>query len=195
MDQPSTAPIQRVDPELWVDEYGDYLYRYALSRLRDADAAEEVLQETFLAGLRHAEQYSGRGHERAWLLGILRRKIIDLVRQRCRTTPLDESTVDEVSQQLFDERGSWRTEVRQVVAQPSDALERKEFWEAFRRCLAALPPRQADIFALREMEGQSTEQICKELEISPSNLWVLLYRARLRLSACMKSRGYQKGAT
>lgn len=71
-----------LNPAAWVDQYGDYLYRYAVSRLRDGEAAEEVVQETFVAALRHVEQYEAKGSERAWLLGILKRKIIDLYRFR-----------------------------------------------------------------------------------------------------------------
>ncbi len=68
-----------------------------------------------------------------------------------------------------------------------DCLEKEEFWEAFRRCLSGLPPRQADVFTMRELDGLSTEEICKELNVTPSNLWVLLHRARLGLAKCLGS--------
>ena len=74
--------MAKLDPAVWVDEYGEYLFRYAYSRLRDANAAEEAVQETFLAGVRYVEQFAGRGSERGWLLGILKRKIVDYVRAR-----------------------------------------------------------------------------------------------------------------
>ena len=77
-----TEEKAQIDPELWVDDYGDYLYRYAYSRLRDANSAEEVVQDTFMAGIRHQSQFTGKGSQRAWLLGILRRKILDYVRLR-----------------------------------------------------------------------------------------------------------------
>ena len=98
-----------LDPSIWVDNYGDYLFRYAYSRLRDANSAEEVVQETFLAGVRYAEQFSGKGTEQAWLLGILKRKIIDFVRKRTRQATVsgleDES---DPSAFLFDAKGNWR---------------------------------------------------------------------------------------
>jgi len=177
------------EPANWVEQYGDYLFRYAVSRLRNAESAEEVVQETFVAGLRYIKQYAGKGSERAWLLGILRRKIVDYVRQRSRATNLESADEgDDFSDVLFDQSGNWRSEFKQGGFRPLDSLERQEFWGILRKCLQGLPTRQADVFTLREMEQLTTKEICKELEISTSNLWVLLHRARLGLSICMKSR-------
>ena len=191
MDETTEARHQMLNPAAWVDQYGDYLYRYALSRLRDADAAEEVVQETFVAGLRHVGQYEAKGSERAWLLGILKRKIIDLMRARNRTTSLATEDSNDPSEALFDRQGNWQDRTRSAVNQPLDSLEREDFWRVLRGCLETLPSRQADVFTLREMDDQTTEEICKELEITASNLWVLLYRARLQLSNCTKSRWQQ----
>lgn len=182
--QPNPANPQ-LDPTIWLDQFGDSLYRYAMSRLRDPEAAEEVVQETFVSGLKAASQYSGQGAEGAWLMGILKRKVIDFVRARSRqvSTPDVEDPIDS----LFTESGHWRNDPRIVESQPDALLERTEFWQMLRQCLSGLPQRQADVFTLREMEGLSGEDVCKELELTSSNLWVLLHRARLRLSACIKS--------
>ena len=174
-----------LDPQAWVERYGDYLYGYALSRLRDVSSAEEVVQESFVAGLRHAQQYAGRGSERAWLLGILKRKIIDLVRKRSRSRNANDD--DDLSELLFDEKGNWRSDPRGFGPQPGAALEKQDFWRTFRHCLSTLPEKQADVFSLRELDGKSGDEICKDLQVTPSNLWVLLYRARIRLAQCMKT--------
>ncbi|MGO9109776.1 MAG: sigma-70 family RNA polymerase sigma factor [Thermoguttaceae bacterium] len=185
-----SSPLKTaIKPEEWLRAYGDYLFRYALSRLRDANAAEEVVQETFVAGLRAADQYAGKGAERAWLLGILKRKIIDHIRRRNRTSGLPLSESEEGwGDSFFDASGHWKADPRFLSAQPSDALEREEFWAAFRDCLAKLPQRQADAFVLRELDDAESDAICKELEISTSNLWVLLHRARLQLAKCLQAR-------
>ncbi len=177
-----------MDPAMWVDRHGDILFRYALSRLRDPDSAEEVVQESFVAALGAVEQYSGTGTEGAWLLGILKRKIIDYVR-RCNRPDSGVGVVadEDPIESCFDAKGNWRFDPRLVGVRPEAQLEREEFWQAFRGCLAGLPRRQADIFSLREIEELSSDKICKELQISSSNLWVLLHRARLRLVRCMKS--------
>ena len=177
-----------LNPADWIDEYGDDLYRYALVRLRDGESAEEAVQETFVSALKHTDQYQARGTERAWLMGILKRKIIDLIRSRSRTVGGNEDTVRDPSEAWFDQSGSWRSEFRSEQGPPLDSLERADFWRIFRLCLDGLPARQADVFVLREMEEQNTETICKELEISPSNVWVILHRARLQLATCMQHR-------
>ena len=142
-----SSPLKaEIKPEEWLQQYGDYLFRFALSRLRDPNAAEEVVQETFVAGLRAAGQYAGKGAERAWLLGILKRKLIDHIRRRNRISglPLNGSEED-WTDSLFDASGHWKADPRFLAAQPSEALEREEFWAAFRDCLAKLPQRQADV--------------------------------------------------
>lgn len=189
MDESTTAKNRgTLEPAKWVDRYGDYLYRYAMSRLRDGEAAEEVVQQTFLAGLRHARQFSGKGAEHGWLLGILKRKIVDFIRQRNRAGSLMDDQGEDLLDSFFDPKGSWKRELRSTLTRPLDSLERDEFWKVLRACLDALPTRQADIFVLREMDDRGTEEICKDLGITASNLWVLLHRARLRLSTCMQSR-------
>lgn len=194
MDAPSKNGPSPLNPAEWVDRHGDYLYRYALSRLRDAEASEEVVQETFVAGLKNVDQYAGAGAERAWLLGILKRKIVDHVRLRSRAGSAQTADApDDLSESLFDNRGFWKIDPRIFGSDPSAALERREFWTAFRKCLDALPERQADAFVLREIDEKSSEEICKDLDVSSSNLWVLLHRARLRLANCMKGRWQAEG--
>jgi RNA polymerase sigma-70 factor (ECF subfamily) len=95
---------------------------------------------------------------------------------------------DSALNSLFDSTGHWKADPRFLGNQPSERLERDEFWAAFRDCLAKLPPRQADVFVLRELDQAESEEICKELEISTSNLWVLLHRARLQLAKCLQGR-------
>ena len=177
-----------IDPAAWVDRHGDHLYRYALSRLRNPDAAEEVVQETFVAGLRALDQYAGRGAEGAWLLGICKRKIVDFIRRRNRPDAAsgDESGTDP-SAGFFDTKGNWRFDPRVTKGRPEASLEREEFWQALRGCLKNLSQRQADVFTLREIDEMASDEICKELGITASNLWVLLHRARLQLTRCMKS--------
>lgn len=183
----------QIDPAGWLDQHGDYLYRFALARLRDGDLAEEAVQETFVSALKNVSQYSGRGSEQAWLLGILKNKIIDQYRRRRRDPVNVDDESGDIAERLFDEKGSWRKEIRSALRQSLDSVDRQEFWAILRKCLDALPGRQADVFTLRTMDEQSSEEICKELEISATNYWVILHRARLQLSSCMKHRWFQEG--
>lgn len=191
-------PSPSADASVWVDEYGDSLYRYALSRLRDSEASEEVVQQTFLAGLEHQDQFSGAGSQQGWLMGILKRKIIDFVRQRNRSAQTEAQTdaldTRDPLDSFFDRSGKWKQNVRETLLEPLDSVDRQEFWPVFQACLKSLPERQSSVFMLREMEDLETGEICKELAISASNLWVLLHRARLRLAYCIKLRWLQEKA-
>jgi RNA polymerase sigma-70 factor (ECF subfamily) len=175
-----------LDPDAWVDRYSDYLFRYAFSRLREANAAEEVVQETFLSGIRYYEQYSGRGTERSWLLGILKRKIIDFVRRRNKhagVAPYENET--DLTAQLFDETGNWKGGGIGMAAEPGKQVEMSELWGVVRGCLGTLPSGQADVFTLSVIEEMDSADICEELGISSSNFWVRMHRARLGLAACV----------
>ena len=188
MDAPADSTAQ-LDPAGWLDRYGDTLYRYAFSRLRDREAAEEVVQESFVSALKAIDQYAGRGSESAWLMGILKRKIIDFVRRRNRMlSGSDDDSTGDPSETLFDQIGHWRTDPRLFGDDPGAGIESEEFRAALGDCLDGIPQKQRDVFTLREFEELSSEEICKELDITPSNLWVLLHRARLRLADCLKSK-------
>jgi len=178
--------VERIDPAEWVEAYGDYLYRYAFSRLRDANSAEETVQETFLAGIRYHSQFSGKGAEQSWLLGILKRKIVDFVRRRERhnRAAAYEDEMDPTTQ-LFDAKGNWRADAIPWSTRPDQQAESKELWQIVRECLTQLPSNQADVFVLSVMEQIDSDEICKQLEITPSNLWVRMHRARLGLAKCV----------
>ena len=176
-------------PDQWVDHYGDYLYRYACSRLRDPNASEEVLQETFLAGIRHVDQYAGRGSQRGWLLGILKRKIIDHVRLRTKHEQT-RSYQDEVDPtlHLFDAHGNWKKDAFRWSPQPDEQIQEVEFRQVLQSCLKELPETQRAVFQKSVMDEKDSEEICKELNITPSNLWVRMHRARLGLAKCVETK-------
>lgn len=177
-----------LDPNSWLDEHGDYLYRYALVRVRHAPAAEDLLQETLLAGMKSFLQHEGRSSERTWLVGIMRHKVVDYFRQLARTPEFQMSN-DEERTDLgwFETDGAWRGHWREDQAPlswPVDAvklLESQEFWETFDRCLQQLSPQMAIAFTLREIDGLSSDEICEILNITPNNLWVVLHRSRAKL--------------
>lgn len=181
----------RCRPETWVEEHGDYLYRFALSRLRDAKTAEDVLQETFLAALHAVDRFEGRSSERSWLTGILKHKILDHFRRSGREAGLDDRDEPaERSAEWFDEEGHWKLDQNSPAewVAPDRTLENSRFWEALGRCLGELPTRTARAFTLREIDEEGTDAICKILNITPTNLWVMLHRARMHLRRCLELR-------
>lgn len=175
------------DPETWVDQHGDYLYRYALFRIRDPHLAEDLVQETLLAALEARNTFAGHSSERTWLVGILKHKIIDYLRQRHREPSFDTSdSADTSTEEFFTRMGMWKVKPDEWSVDPEAALNRKEFWDVFARCLSQLPARQADAFVLREIEGWDNKEISKVLNVSATNLWVMLHRARMRLRRCLE---------
>ena len=130
------------DPETWVDEYGDALFRYALFRIQDGSVAEDQVQETFLAALRGKDNFAGRSSLRTWLFGILKHKIIDSLRKKHRERPTED--IGELSRELdqqFETNGHWKMGPSSWEGNPDDAYQQQEFWGVFKECLSKLPPK------------------------------------------------------
>jgi RNA polymerase sigma-70 factor (TIGR02943 family) len=176
-----------LDPETWVDEHGDSLFRYAVLRVHDADTASDLVQETFLAALRVCDTYSGQSSVRSWLVAILKHKIADRLRRIGREKRFQEGKVSEDrAEYTFDRRGRWRTTPLDWGSDPLRECERREFWDVLGRCLSRLPAHLADAFLQRELNGLSREAICRDLKITPENLSVQLFRGRLLLRRCLE---------
>ncbi len=182
-------------PHLWLDTYGDELYRFALGRVGgDEVQAEELVQETFLSALSALDTFRGEASERTWLFVILRRKIIDFYRRRARhpEVSLDAVTPAGPVEAAFfrPENGHWRPEQYPAAWQTADgALEQQELQATIRGCQQKLPPQHAAVFAMRFVEELTAEEICQELAITPSNYWVIVHRAKLQLRRCLEKHG------
>ena len=182
------------NPETWVDEYGDFLYRYALSRVKDPSVAEDLVQETFLAALRARENFKGRSTARTWLIAILKHKIVDYIRKKIREPSSDKiETLSDLADSDFNDKGEWQIRPSKWAINPGKIYEQKEFLDVLYRCLAELPERLAEAFMLREMDGLSTEEVCKVLDITATNSWVMLYRARMSLRGCLENKWLRAG--
>ena len=181
------AEDPNLDPETWVDQYGDYLYRFALARIKDHSVAEDLVQETFLAALHGRKNFKGRSAVKTWLPAILKHKILDLLRKKNREKAIDDmDTVTQTVDKFFHNNGSWKIPPGQWDDTPSKIYEQYEFMDTFFKCLAELPGRLSKIFMLREMEGLSTKEICNILQVSATNSWVMLHRARMFLRRCLE---------
>jgi RNA polymerase sigma-70 factor (ECF subfamily) len=190
-DSPSTS---KPDPSTWVDTHGDVLYRFALLRVKDPHVAEDLVQETFISALEGLDAFRGSSSVRTWLVGILKHKIIDHFRRNAREivstdlTALDGETDDET----FNRWEQWRHPPSSWREAPDNLLEDKEFWKVFVKCLDGLPESFRRAFALREMDGLNTEEVCKILGVTATNLWVLLHRARGKLRNCLDDNWFRE---
>ena len=196
--QPPRSPAKPNPIDAWVEQHGDYLFRVAYSRLHDRWVAEDVVQETFLAAMK--ARFEGRSSERTWLVGILKRKIVDHLRTVFRESPTDPTDegaeIERVGHWGPGEwEGHWIPDKGPVNwgPNPATALEQKEFWVVLDRCLKGLTPRLAAVFTLYEMEEIPADEICRDLAISPTNLWVMLHRARKQLRHCLEQNWFGQG--
>ena len=179
-----------------VEIHRGYMLRFATAKLRDADQAEEVVQEALLAALDGVGSFSGQSTLRTWLTSILKFKIIDFQRrviaERAHfATPNDDDSADpEWFDKMFDHTGHWQPRVS-AWANPDGALEQKQFFEVFERCMDKLPDAASRVFFKREVMGLETGEICKEEGITASNCWVMLHRARVALRECLDYNWFQ----
>jgi RNA polymerase sigma-70 factor (ECF subfamily) len=187
------------DPERWVEEHGDYLFKYALLRLRDVAKAEDVVQETFLAALKGGKSFAGKSAEKTWLVGIMKNKIVDYYRKASRETPFtdlefyqDEESDRFVSEGIF--KGGWIHELGPMEwsPEPGANLDNEAFWKAFHDCAGKLPRNISAAFCLREVDDIDSKEICRMLNISENNLWVMLHRARMALRRCLETNWFGK---
>lgn len=174
-----------------LEAHREVLVRYARVHLRDAAAAEDAVQDTFLAALTAGASFRGESSVRTWLIGILKRKLVDRVRAAARELPLadaagGEGDDAELLDRLFDRAGLW-SPGPSTWADPEAALAQEGFWRALEACLTHLPGRAGRVFVLRELAGLEPDEVCKECGISPSNYWVTMHRARLRLRECLEA--------
>jgi len=181
------------DPESWVDKYADYLYRYALARLREKNLAEDAVQDTFLAAFKSKNSFAGQSSEKTWLVGILKNKIIDYFRKSHREISIEDiesyqSAEDNDFETSGKNRGQWKTSKRPAdwMIDSSDPAEINEFWKYMEFCLSQIPKQIANIFVLREIDGLENKEICNEIGINPTNLRVILHRARKQLRRCLE---------
>jgi RNA polymerase sigma-70 factor (ECF subfamily) len=186
----ASSPTSRLsDPKTWVEEHGNYLFRYALIRVRNETVAEDLVQDTLLAAFQGKERFSGQSTERSWLTGILKHKVLDYFRRQARerTVMADDSMPEELEGR-FDDLGLWKHEPESGPtdwgADAAGLMQRKEFMAALKQCISKLPPRCADAFVMREMEATDSDRIQELLGVSPSSFWVLLHRARMQLRLC-----------
>lgn len=182
------------DPLEWFERYGDYLFAYARRRVREQSAAEDLVQETFLAAIQGGDSFSMKSSKKTWLTGILKHKIYDYFRKNSRQANLTNEETDlSGCDYLFDRAGEWNGHWNDSYApadwdnaDPLRAVEEAEFQAMFSDCLNKLPERIAGAFVMREVDGLTSEEICGVLTISVNNYWTMMHRARLHLRRCLE---------
>ncbi|MCK5311076.1 MAG: sigma-70 family RNA polymerase sigma factor [Desulfobacteraceae bacterium] len=174
-------------PSSWVDTYGDYLYSFALYRVQDDSIAQDLVQDALTGALKSKNNFKGQSTEKTWLTSILKHKIIDFFRKKYSEPVLEDIDLDSTTlDDRFDARGKWKTGPAQWASNPEQLLEQKSFLDMVKKCLRELPKKQAKALALRYLEEEDSKKNCKVLNISTTNYWVILHRARSLMQKCIE---------
>ncbi|OYU99069.1 MAG: RNA polymerase subunit sigma [Burkholderiales bacterium PBB5] len=184
----TTVPTPSPDFAAQVEALRPQLMRYARSQLRNEAWAEDAVSDTLLAALEKPQAFAGLSQLKTWLVGVLKHKLVDQLRKQQReATVLTQDDDEDIDAQLFDASGHWREPVPDW-GNPELQLGQQQFIAVLEACCSQLPPVQGRVFMMREWLELETDEICKALAITPTNLWVLLHRARLRLRECLQQR-------
>ncbi|SFS38361.1 sigma-70 family RNA polymerase sigma factor [Lutibacter maritimus] len=183
--------IHKLNPNNWVKLHADYLYNFAIGRINEHDLAKDLVQDTFFAGLKAMDNFQGLASERTWLVAILKRKIIDHYRKINSNKGKAEVKMNfyadgEREGEWIEERvpSNWNNEIEKQI-------ENEELNVALEKCINNLPEKYAMVFRMKTIQQLETEDICKELEITSSNLWVIIHRARTQLRKCMEDNWFK----
>ncbi len=184
--------------EVFLEDIRKQMVRFATMQLSDVNQAEDAVQEALIGALKNAKSFNGRAALKTWIFAILKNKIADVLRQKQRTVNISSlqsnDNEDEDLSELFDRKGFWKVDERPIIwGNPEASMREGQFWTVFEACLEHLPPKQARVFMMREFIELDANEICATLELSTSNLHVLLHRSRLRLRECVENNWYLEG--
>lgn len=187
-----------LNPLNWISTYSDELYGYAMNKTSAPEIAEDLVQETFLAGLKSKENFKGLSSERTWLFTILKFKIADHYRKASTKFEIPNSKFghegsDSYTDSYFDDEGNWkdRSGPKDWFLDHSKTIENKELGLALNHCIDKLPDNQKQLILLKLVEEEETEKVCKDLNITATNYWVIIHRAKLQLRSCLEKNWFK----
>jgi RNA polymerase sigma-70 factor (ECF subfamily) len=179
-----------LNPNLWVANYANQMYKYALMRVKYVEVAEDLVQETFISALKSKDNFSGSSSEKTWLFSILKFKLADYYRAQYKNTPAQVQTDEQFENEYFegDERNHFKTE-HQAQTWHRDieqSIEQQEFQTVLSGCLKKTPTKISTVFSMKYLEDLDSKEICSSLGITESNFWVLMHRAKVQLRECLE---------
>ncbi len=198
-DEKTTKPAGNLLTDtVFLEEIRRQMIKFATQQLGDSHQAEDAVQDALIGALKNASSFGGRAALKTWIFAILKNKIADTLRHKQRvvnvSSLLREGDEDEDLSELFDRKGFWQPDERPIAwGNPEASLREGQFWRVFEACLEGLPPKQARVFMMREFIELDADEICAAVDLTTSNLHVLLHRSRLRLRECIENKWYIKG--
>ena len=183
-------PSSKTDLVQWVDNFTNDLYSWALHKVSDDELAKDLVQDTFLVASEKLASFKGNSSPKTWLFSILNHKIIDYYRKKVKqATSLDYNS----ESRFFDTDQSWLAEKqpKDWLNDDSNLLDDSEFQVVLKKCLEALPEKWNTCVKLKYLMNKDGEEICQELNITPSNFWQIVHRAKLQLRDCVETNWFQ----
>lgn len=183
------------NPADWVDLHGDALYRFALMRVAGPDQAQDLVQDTFIAGIGAAKRFGGNSTERTWLTGILKHKILDYYRKKGREIPESQLKPEESGSEQFQNHLHQGGRQVRWDETPDTQLSNKELSSIMSLCIEKLPAHVKQVFVMREIDRVESEEVCNILTMTSTNLYVVMHRARKMLKDCIQKSWMEKGVS
>lgn len=177
----------------WVKAYTGELFSYTVSRVPDTSTAEDIVQETFLAAVEAHAKFQQKSTPRTWLFSILKHKIADHYRQKYKR--VENNSLDGAADGLFDAKGRLQAPCSSIQWRiDEDLLDDPEFLQALQHCIQALPQKMSAVVVLKYLDGTDSQSVCKQLNISQTNFWQIMHRAKLLLKTCLENKWFKTGS-
>lgn len=177
--------------QCWVELYTDEMYTWAFYKTNKKETAEDLVQDTFLAAYQAFDRFSGKSEVKTWLFSILKNKIAEYYRKMYKRP---DNASEDALQHFFEPTGEWKKEERpqEWVDNETALLDDPAFIATLNQCMDHLPKHWHAALKLKYLEDKKGELICQELEITPSNFWQVLHRAKLQLRKCLELHWFNK---
>lgn len=176
----------------WVTLFTHSMYEWAYYKVSDKATAEDLVQETFLSAFQSMDRFKQESRPKTWLFSILNHKIIDHLRKKVKNPLMDEGSGG--LDRYFDHHGEWDASARpqEWMNAEGHLLDHSDFRATLDECMQRLPGSWSAALQLKYLSEKDGKEICQDLQISPSNFWQILHRAKLQLRKCLEVHWFKK---
>ncbi|HVK97008.1 MAG TPA: sigma-70 family RNA polymerase sigma factor [Flavisolibacter sp.] len=178
----------------WVKAYTADLFSYTISKVPDEATAEDIVQETFLSALEAYHTFQQKSAPKTWLFSILKHKIADYYRQKYKQ--VENLSNGGAVGDLFDSNGRLKAPCSSIEWRMEEELfDDPKFLQALHHCIEALPQKMSTVVELKYLKGANSEYVCQQLNITQSNFWQIMHRAKLLLKSCIENKWFRTGSS
>jgi RNA polymerase sigma-70 factor (ECF subfamily) len=179
--------------EKWVKQYSDELFSWALYKTSSKETAEDLVQETFLSAYHKIDTFEGKSSPKTWLFSILNNKIIDYYRKNTKGKEQDFSITEnsglKLTDDFFTENEHWKSnELNPIWEKEEELLDNPDFNNIMASCMDDLPQKWKIALTSKYLTDKKSNEICQDLDITMSNYWQIVHRAKLLLKKCLETK-------